>query len=110
MSEKLHARTRWGAFSLSLNENVSIFSDEVGVLLIGFCYAAGLFAQIGIVMGAGAFKSDPSRWTVDETIHWVKDVWVNEFEKKFKQAGVDGKMLMSLNGIFLFLSPNKKLI
>lgn len=48
-------------------------------------------------MGAGAFKSDPSRWTVDETIHWVKDVWVNEFEKKFKQAGVDGKMLMSLN-------------
>jgi len=48
-------------------------------------------------MGAGAFKSDPSRWTVDETIHWVKDVWVNEFEKKFKEAGVDGKMLMSLN-------------
>jgi hypothetical protein len=35
---------------------------------------------------------------VDETVHWVKDVWVNEFEKKFVDAKVDGKVLMALTG------------
>ena len=59
-------------------------------------------------MGAGASAADSSTiqtWSVEQVCEWVRGIWLNEFESKFREANVDGRKLLSLDGKSCFNTP-----
>ena len=41
-------------------------------------------------------------WSVDDVCHWLRSIWMDEFESKFRSARVDGSKLLSMDGASAF--------
>ena len=59
-------------------------------------------------MGASssiAAATNHHEWSVDDVCHWLRSIWMDEFESKFRSARVDGSKLLSMDGAFRISAP-----
>ena len=45
-----------------------------------------------------ARTSRHTEWSVDEVCHWLRSIWMNEFEGKFREANINGSKLLTMDG------------